>query len=852
MPRPMRRRVLAACASILALALAAMPAAAQEVVGPWHGVLVIGPNVLRIIVRVKADPKGGYAGEMVSPDQSPRPIPISDIKMEGDHFTFAIPLISGSFDGHWDAAHQSWTGQFKQGGTIPLILAKGDLAPTSSPAPPPAPSAAAKPAPAPAKPTAGQSVSGVTVTAQSQDAIRTDIDRRSYDITKDLQTSTGTIADALRNVPSVEVDVQGNVSLRGDPNVTILIDGKPSSLFSGPARSQVLQQMPASAFERVEVMTNPSAAFRPDGSAGIINLIPKSARSLGRSGTLRVNLGDGNREQVGLSAFSVSKTLTLSGDAVFAHELQSADITDHRTTPDPVTGGPLDSMQTTSQNANVNLVVGRAAVDYDPDAKTHWSAELRGTGIGFKSRDSSLFSGAAPGGAPLSFDREGVTDLTRDDIAATGTWRRKFAGDEHDLTVSLTQSRTTNDTDRHDTLASTNLILPGPLLPASVAEEIRAESTQDVSHLKVDYDKPLSGGAKLKLGYELQVDLDDFDNTGRRGATAATEAPDPTLIDSFRFNQAVNGAYVTYQRPFGDLTVLAGLRVEDTGIDLNDVTSRIKASSDDTHLYPTLHLAYKLSETQQFTASVAERIQRPQPGDYNPFRVFVDPFNFRAGNPDLKPQQTWSYEAAWQYRSGATFYLATAYLRDNQRGVTDVVQNLGGGVLLTTKENLSSSRSGGLELVASGRFTSTLTVNASANLGWTEIDASDLGFTARRSAFTPSIRGVANWQATPKDLFQLQGALTGKRLTPQGYHEATGLVNVGYRHKYSDDWSVFVTVRDALNSLRDTLVIDTPALKDRVVTRAHVQAVFLGFTYSFGGGRRRDPGFEYGAAPPPQ
>ena len=834
MPRPMRRRVLAACASMIALALAAA-AAAQEVVGAWHGVLVVGPTVLRVVIRVKADGKGGYAGEMVSPDQSPRPIPLSDVKFEGDHFSFAIPAASISFDSHWDAAKQSWAGQFKQGVSIPLILAKGDLPPAAPPAPPAAAQGAA------AKPAPSKDLSGVTVTAQSSD-IHTDIDRKSYDITKDLQTQTGTIADALRNVPAVEVDVQGNVSLRGDPNVTILIDGKPSSLFSGPARSQVLQQMPASAFERVEVLTNPSAAFRPDGSAGIINLIPKSARALGRSGTVRVNVGNGDREQVGLSAFSVTKTLTLTGDVVLAHDPQSATITDHRTTPDPTTGGPLDSMQTTGQNAKVNLIVGRGAVDYDPDAKTHWSAELRGTGIGFTSRTSSLFSGEAPGGAPLSFDREGSADLTRNDIAASGSWRRKFAGDEHDLTVSLTQSRTTSDTDRRDTVASNSILIP------SVAEEIRAESTEDISHVKVDYNRPLAGGAKLKLGYELQVDLDDYDNSGQRGPSLATEVSDPTLVDRFRLNQAVNGAYVTYQRPFGDLTVLGGLRVEDTQIDLHDITSRIKASSDDTHLYPSLHLAWKLSDKQQVTASVTERIQRPQPADYNPFRVFVDPFNFRAGNPDLKPQQTWSYEAAWQYRSGATFYLATAYFRDNQRGVTDVVQNLGGGVLLTTKENLSSSRSGGLELVASGRFTSTLTVNASANLGWTEIDASDLGFTQQRSAFTPSIRGVANWQATPKDLFQLQGVLTGKRLTPQGYHEPTGLVNIGYRHKYSDDWSAFVTVRDALNSLGDTLVIDTPALKDRVVTRARVQAVFLGLTYSFGGGRRRDPGFDYGAA----
>jgi outer membrane receptor protein involved in Fe transport len=837
MPRPMRRAVLAACASIAALALA-LPAGAQEVLGPWHGVLVVGPTVLRVVVRVKPDPKGGYAGEMVSPDQSPRPIPIADIKLEGDHFTFAIPMIGGAFDGRWDAAHQTWSGQFKQGAGLPLILAKGDL----DPAPASVPAAKAAPAGAPPKLAPNSTVSGVTVTAQSN-AIRTDIDRRSYDIAKDLQTATGSVADALRNVPAIEVDVAGNVSLRGDANVTILVDGKPSSLFSGPTRGQVLQQLPASAFERVEVMTNPSAAYRPDGSAGIINLIPKSARALGRSGTARINLGADDRGTVGVSGFSVSKTVTLTGDATYGHDIQRVDQTDRRTTPDPTTGGALDSAQVARSHGAVDVLVGRAAVDYDPDAKTHFTAELRGTGIGLKAQDSSLFTGQAPGAVTEAFGRQGVTTLTRNDIAATGSWRRKF-GDEHDLTASLTQQRTTNHTDRRDTIVFTTPPLPG------VAEDIRAESTQDVSHLKVDYNRPLAGGAKLKAGYELQVDLDRFDNSGLRGLTPGAETLDPRLTDRFRFNQAVDGAYVTYQRPFGDLTVLGGLRIEDTRIDLNDVTSRAKASSDDTHLYPSLHLDYKLDAAQQLSASVTERIQRPQPGEYNPFRVYVDPFNFRAGNPDLKPQQTWSYEAAWQYRQGAAVYIATAYFRDNRRGVTEVVQDLGGGVLLTTKQNLSHSRSGGLELIASGKLTSSLTVNASANLGWTEIDASGLGFPQNRSAFTPSARAVANWQATPKDLLQLQGVLTGKRLTPQGYHEATGLMNLGYRHKFNDDWSFFAVGRDVLNSLGDTLVIDTPALKDRVVVHAHVQAVFVGLAYSFGGGRRRDPRFDYGATPP--
>jgi outer membrane receptor protein involved in Fe transport len=490
----------------------------------------------------------------------------------------------------------------------------------------------------------------------------------------------------------------------------------------------------------------------------------------------------------------------------------------------------------------VDVAFGRAAFDYDPDAKTRISGELRGTGLNVRSSDLTSFTGFAAGGSPEAFDRRGTTTIRRDTVAANGSWRRKFGSDpDHELVVDLTEEHTLDRRHRSDSLTSTTAA------PPSFDEAISNDSTQDQTHVKVDYTRPLPNEAKLKAGYELEDDRDDFDNSGLRGPLGGPLAPDASLIDRFKFGQAINGVYATYQRPVGDLTVLAGLRIEDTRIDLRDVTTAFHGRNNDTRAYPSLHLSYKISDAQQLTGSYSERIARPQPGDYNPFRVFVDPFNFRAGNPNLKPQETHSYELAYQYRAGFNYYLATFYWRQNERGVTDVVRDLGGGVLLTTKENLSSSRNGGLELVASSRITSKITYQVSADAFWNEIDASGLGFSGKRSGWTLSGRGAVNWQVTPNDLVQLVGSLTGKRLTPQGFYEPWGLLNLGYRHKVNKDWSLFVVGRDLLGSVRNSLVIDTPTLKDRVDNRPKLRAVFVGFTYSFGGGPRRDPGIDYGA-----
>src|SRR6185437_9264655 len=189
----------------------------------------------------------------------------------------------------------------------------------------PADPTTAKPAETPATPPpAGRTVQGVTITGASQSGFRSDIDRKSYGIASDLQTTTGSISDALRNIPSVEVDPQGNVSLRGDANVTILLDGKPSGQFKGASAGQALQALPADTIERVEVITNPSAEFSPEGTAGIINLISKKARKAGASGSARLSLGNQGRKQAGITGFYNSEKLALSGDINGRYDPQSA------------------------------------------------------------------------------------------------------------------------------------------------------------------------------------------------------------------------------------------------------------------------------------------------------------------------------------------------------------------------------------------------------------------------------------------------------------------------------------------------------------------------------------------------
>jgi outer membrane receptor protein involved in Fe transport len=717
-----------------------------------------------------------------------------------------------------------------------LLVASAMILPSlamAQTAPAQAPAAASRPADKSA-PTA---VEGVVVTGDAN-AIRTSIDRRSYSVANDLSARTGSIADALRNIPSVEVDVQGNVSLRGDANVTIMIDGKPSGQFSGEGKADALQAMPADQIERVEVMTNPSAAYRPDGSAGIINLITKKTQKPGVNGSVRLNVTPDGRYNTGISATRRAGKLTLSGDAGYRHDTQEARQEIDRATLETASGKFLVSSQDAEVENKGGMVNLRGGVDYDLDKQNRISGEVRYRGMSFDTDIDETYAALNAAGLPSrAYVRTSTAEFARDNAAISGDWRRQLKGAEHELTSHVEYEVTSFQRDARSLTKNS----PG----IDQYETIGVGVDQTRANFKLDYSKPMPGSSKLKTGVDFELASNKYDNDGATGPAPNGLVVDPSRTNRYDYEQDVYAAYVTYERPFGDFTVQGGLRAEQVQIKIDDITHAVKGDNDYFKLYPTLHTGYKLSENQSLSANFARRVQRPGAQDLLPYRVYQDPLNYRQGNPNLKPQQTDSYELAWQYRKGPAYYLATAYYRESSNGVTDVVSDLGGGVLLTTRENLATSRNGGLELVANGRLSPKLTYNVSSNVYWNEIDASSLGFTGTRSLTALSGRANLNYQATPKDFLQINAFSSGKRLTPQGHRKPFQMVNLGYRHKVSDKLSFVVTAQDVLDSFEDTVVVDTPILRDRTTRTAKVRTIFFGFTYNFGGGKPRPEQFDF-------
>jgi len=716
----------------------------------------------------------------------------------------------------------------------------------SQPAPrPTSPAAAQTPARTPAQTPAQDttsSVDNVVVTGRTTD-VRSSIDSLSYSIADDLQSATGTLADTLRNVPSVEVDPDGNVSLRGDPNVTILVDGRPSTLLSGESRAQAVLNLPSSQYARVEVMTNPSAAYRPDGSGGVINLItkPQTVRAGAvTTGSVRANVGDSGRYNLAGNIAYSRDGLILTADAGLRHDTFIVDTWRDRALFNTAAGRFLPATQTQHTDGASDSAYVRLGADYAVDAKTQLTGEVRFTDVDSLADAVDIYSAQnAAGAVGTAYRRDTTGGFSGSFYGVTGRVLRRFDDQGHEWTNELRL-------DRSDTLYAHETRVGG-LIPAASPffERVDFDNDTDTIGFSSTYVRPMANDAKLRAGYELDYSSLDSDNVVLRGATPSTLLPDATVSNAFNVDQAVHALYATYERPFGKLTAQFGLRLEQTVIDLDQITSRTTVSNDYLKAYPTMHLAYQLSDDQTVRGSFSRRIQRPAPTDLNPFLSFQDPLNYRTGNPDLEPQETDSFELMWQRRVEQTFYQATLYYRDTSKAFSPVVTDIGNGILLTRPENLGARTALGLELVANGALHPTLRYNASANVARQEIDVANIVGAADSSGTVVSGRLNLNWSPTADDFVQVSTVWTGDQLLAQGVRDSQTLVNLGYRRKLNANWSFQATIRDVFDNFGDLTTFETATIRDRTERGFGGRSGFIGLTWNFGQGPRRPEQFDF-------
>jgi outer membrane receptor protein involved in Fe transport len=354
--------------------------------------------------------------------------------------------------------------------------------------------------------------------------------------------------------------------------------------------------------------------------------------------------------------------------------------------------------------------------------------------------------------------------------------------------------------------------------------------------LSVEYTNPLTKDTKIEAGYtgefcntELENAASEFDRS------RSVYMKDLTKSNRFLYNDAINALYATIEHSFEEFGVLAGLRAETAFLRSNLVTLDSVISNSYFNLFPTLHLSYKYSEAAELQLNYSRRTRRPEGDDLNPFPEYHDSRNLSSGNPKLLPEYIHSIELGCKLEKDEFSVMPSLYYRYTYNRFTSITKVLKDTLLLTTRTNLSTDQSAGVETILSGSVNEMLTAHASVNVFYNQIDASNLGYSRNKSVFTWSGAMTCNLNVTKATMLQLNSNYTSARLTPQGKMFPSYVVNMGIRQElFEKKVSLIFTVADIFKTLQRKMELNTPALKQTTINTRDSRIIYLGFVYHFG------------------
>lgn len=674
----------------------------------------------------------------------------------------------------------------------------------------------------------------VTVTAQRSTFVNS-IDRRTFNVGQDVMSKTGSVSELLQNVPSVQVDIDGNVSLRGSDNVMFLINGKPSTLM-GNNRAAVLQQMPASSIEKIEIITNPSAKYKPDGTSGIINIVLKKDKNLGLNGQVAINTGNDNRYNGNFSVNYNPGKLNLFGSYSIRQDERLRFSDDSRT-------HYISGLDTVSYTHVVSRDLSRpishilqAGADYK--INIHNSVGVTGNynhrSFVRHSNEANLWQ-STDFSITKDYDRSRRDPEFEKDLELSANYVHSFAKEGHELSLDYTTSFSNEQEDNHFT-DTYRFPVVNPAYDNTLIKQ-----GENQSQLSVEYSNPITENAKIEAGYLLELRKSDMDFFGEYfDAETAMWIRDLVKSNHFIYTENIHVLYGTYEQEIGKLGILGGIRAEQAFLDANQVTTDTTMKNRYFRIYPSLHLSYKLNEQNELQINYSHRIRRPEGDEMNPFPEYADPYNLRRGNPHLKPADVHSVEFGYQYKKNNTTFLSTLYYRYTYNGMTDITRYINDTIKLTTRENLTKSGSAGLELVLSKTFGTIGNINLSTNTFYNKIDASGLGYSRSKSIITWSANVSAAINLSKSTVFQFTSSYVGESLTPQGKQLPSFVLNAGFKQEFFKRKLVMIaTVSDVFNSLRSSTIVDTPQLYEKIIRRRSARIIYAGFTYTFGNQKKK-------------
>ena len=669
------------------------------------------------------------------------------------------------------------------------------------------------------------------------------VDRRVFHVGNDLTNRGGNTTELLENIPSVNVDIDGNITLRGSAGVQILIDGRPSGLAGG-AREAFLESLPASAVDRVELITNPSARFDPDGTAGILNIVLKKNKLEGVSGQLQATYGTGDNHDANASLNYRTTSWSLSSNfgwndrqSFMAGETDRTQYWSADSTSNSFVARPGDSHR--------GSLSGSLKAEYRAEKGWTWFAGVNANEGVRDGWDSTATSESWIGGAlnGLSTDALRVEESSNDSKGGDVFFgfEKRLGERDHKWTADVRRS--------HNTRLSRADFLDVSLVPDATVGEVSTFNGQDNQNTRwiaqTDFERPLREEGKLEAGWKStwNEDVSDFDYTEADSTVLTDGIFLPYGLDTvdyaFLYDEQVHAAYVTAGQTFGIVGTQLGLRAEqaftEARLDGGGSQGREPFTNDYFSLYPSANIFVETDGENTFSLSYSRRVNRPRGRQLNPYLDMSDPRNFRSGNPFLLPEYTNSYELAHQWQRQRTSVTTALFFKDTRDVIRRFTEADTSGVLLSTFQNLGRQHNEGLELSV------MVPLGRTGRLNWTSSayrvvnDGSGLDSPFSSAGFSWSSRFFASWTVGEAWKCQANSFLRGAAVTPQGRFNGFATLNLAVsRDLPGDKWQVTLQAKDVFNTRRWSYTTETDFFVQDVWRQRESRNLYLTLQYKFG------------------
>ena len=542
------------------------------------------------------------------------------------------------------------------------------------------------------------------------------LDKTVYNIGKDLTLKGSSVSDVLDNLPSIEVDIEGNVSLRGNESVRILINGKPSGLV-GISSNEALKQFPSESVEKVEVITSPSARYNAEGTAGIINIILRRSKLTGFNGSLSLN--SGYPERYGVSANLNYRTKKLNFFNNIGYNTRTSEgsfVNETEYYTDQGINNFLNENGIRDSERNSNYL--NTGIEYFITDKTSvvGSYVLRKSD-GFTNNTNSVnqnFNAISKFSERLEKESE-IDDTNEFSINLT----HDFNKEGHVLTMDYQKEKSSEN--ENGFISNSQL---KPILTKYLSEKVNTDEIQESELFKIDYVLPIKKDGQFELGFRRSNQHQDIDYLAKNEDLNGNFINDLNLSNTLLYNEKVNAFYTQYGNKKNKFSYLLGLRYEESKTTVKQLANNTNNVKNYNDFFPTLNLSYQIKENETITFGYNRRIRRARSYFINPFPSKSSATNIFQGNPNIDPTYSNGIDLGYLKRYEKLTLNGSVFYRKETGVFTFISENTGDFVLVNeilvpvlrrTPINLASNKQIGLELNANFNQSKNWRLNGSLN-----------------------------------------------------------------------------------------------------------------------------------------